>query len=291
MDQRGLQSYLERIRAVYPDLAIRSAAPIEGSGQNNAILLVNGDTIFRFPLYPPGAGRLAPLVSLLHLVGRSVTLPVPDPIYLAVDDPMPGRAFVGYPRIPGEPLWRDTFDILPSESVRQSLADQIATFLQQLHAVPLDDVLPDAVRTFDALSEWSDLYRRIRQKLFDAMRPDACTAVRHHFETFLADPQNRSIRPALIHGDFGSSNILFDPASNRLTGVVDFDSTRIGDPAIDLAAASCYGLDRLARSYPEVSDVIRRVQFYVGTFALQEALFGAENGDNDAFECGIATFR
>jgi aminoglycoside 2''-phosphotransferase len=32
------------------------------------------------------------------------------------------------------------------------------------------------------------------------------------------------------------------------------------------------------------------VQFYVGTFALQEALFGIENGDREAFQSGIADY-
>jgi aminoglycoside 2''-phosphotransferase len=75
------------------------------------------------------------------------------------------------------------------------------------------------------------------------------------------------------------------------SGVIDFDSARVGDPANDLAAASCYGLDRLARVYPEADAAIPRVQFYVGTFALQEALFGVENGDDGAFERGIAAYR
>jgi len=34
-----------------------------------------------------------------------------------------------------------------------------------------------------------------------------------------------------------------------------------------------------------------RLAFYAGTFALQEALFGIENGDRQAFENGIAAYR
>jgi aminoglycoside 2''-phosphotransferase len=163
--------------------------------------------------------------------------------------------------------------------------------MKQLHAIPPERILPNEARAFDPFSEWNDLYRRIQCKLFGAMRPDARSVVARHFETFLADPRNRSIRPALIHGDFGTSNILFEPVTNRLSGVLDFDSAHVGDPAIDLAAASCYGLDRLARVYPEVDAAIPRVHFYVGTFALQEALFGVENGDEAAFARAIAAYR
>jgi aminoglycoside 2''-phosphotransferase len=287
----GLQLYLERIREAYPDLTIRSATAIVGHGQNNAVLLVNGDTIFRFPLYPQGITRLEQLVRFLRIVARSVSLSVPNPMYVALDDPVPGRAFVGYPRIPGEPLSRELFEARPNESVRQFLVDQLAAFLKQLHAIPPEQILPDEVRAFDPYSEWEHLYRRIRLKLFSAMRSGARDAVARHFEAFLADPRNRSIRPALVHADFGTSNILFDPVTNQISGVIDFDSAHLGDPAIDFASVSCFGLGRLARGYPDLSKALGRIEFYVGTFALQEALFGVENGDDVAFERGIAAYR
>ena len=58
-------------------------------------------------------------------------------------------------------------------------------------------------------------------------------------------------------------------------------------------ATSCLilGLGRLARSYPFVERMAERLAFYAGTFALQEALFGIENGDRQAFENGIAAYR
>jgi aminoglycoside 2''-phosphotransferase len=34
-----------------------------------------------------------------------------------------------------------------------------------------------------------------------------------------------------------------------------------------------------------------RIAFYAGTFALQEALFGIEHDDPDAFAAGIARYR
>ncbi len=37
--------------------------------------------------------------------------------------------------------------------------------------------------------------------------------------------------------------------------------------------------------------MLSRARFYVGTFALQEALNGLEDGDQEAFENGIAQYR
>jgi aminoglycoside phosphotransferase (APT) family kinase protein len=42
-------------------------------------------------------------------------------------------------------------------------------------------------------------------------------------------------RPALIHGDYGLHNVLYDPDQPiRLAAVVDWETATIGDPLIDL---------------------------------------------------------
>ena len=70
----------------------------------------------------------------------------------------------------------------------------------------------------------------------------------------------------------------------------------MGDPATDLAALitpHSYGEEFLARlvpAYPGIADLVERARFYMGTFVLQEALFGVEHDDKEAFERGIADF-
>ncbi len=39
-----------------------------------------------------------------------------------------------------------------------------------------------------------------------------------------------------IHGDFGPTNILWDQAAGRVSGITDFGWASVGDPAADLAA-------------------------------------------------------
>jgi hypothetical protein len=155
--------------------------------------------------------------------------------------------------------------------VLQAIATQAATFLKELHSIPPDEAFPGALARFDPLAEWADLYARIRERLFPHMRPDAREGVAQHFEAFLRDPGSAAIRPALTHGDYGGGNLLFDPQTQRLTGVIDFDHAGVGDPAVDFAAAQGLGLRRLAKVYPEVEAALDRVRFYGGTFALQEA--------------------
>ena len=46
--------------------------------------------------------------------------------------------------------------------------------------------------------------------------------------------------PALIHNDFKFDNVIFDPALERITGVLDWEMSTIGDPLMDLGTSLSY---------------------------------------------------
>ncbi len=145
----------------------------------------------------------------------------------------------------------------------------------------------------DDRAYWAAMYADIRALLFDAMRPDARQAVRRHFEAYLDAAQSRPFTPCLRHGDFGPSNILYDPDELVVKGILDFGSAAMGDPAVDFSSLSCYGDDFLQAAlthYPAAEGVLERVKFYRGTFALQEALAGAKLNDRRAYEAGMAPY-
>lgn len=286
-------SYLERIQASYPDFKYESAA-VNADGQNSLVLVVDDAWIFRFPKYDHVLENLATEIAILRAVQKRLPLPVPNPQYVNLSGQTVGYAFVGYHRIPGEPLWRDTYRRLKSPRVIAALADQLASFLSALHNIP-PEIIPAELAYAETHEEWLDLYRRMREKLFPFMRPDARRWAENHFEPYLDQSRNFEFTPALRHSDFGASNILYDRAKQRICGVIDFGSAGLGDPAIDFAGLlSCYGEDfiqQCRRSYPRIDEFSARIHFYRGTFALYEALFGIENNDPQAFESGIAQYR
>jgi aminoglycoside phosphotransferase (APT) family kinase protein len=55
------------------------------------------------------------------------------------------------------------------------------------------------------------------------------------------NPALQNFPIALRHGDFGTGNVLYDPHSLDLTGVIDFGFSGLGNPAIDIAALSTLG--------------------------------------------------
>lgn len=284
-----VDAYLRRLREAYPTLAIAAVEPL-GRGDHNDALLINGTLVFRFARTSHAHAALARETALLSaLADDRLPLAIPRPRYVAPE-------FMGYERLPGEPLDADTLQALPPADQRAVVA-QLGAFLRALHTTPLDAV-PQAARIrADTRDEWADLYARIRERLFAYMRPDARQAVAAHFESYLDDAAHFAFAPALRHGDIGPGNLLYDPATRRLSAILDFGSASYGDPALDLASSLLgprgYGehlVTALQAAYPGVTEMLPRARFYAGTFALQAALYGAEHDDPDEVRDGLAAY-
>ncbi|HEY6408882.1 MAG TPA: aminoglycoside phosphotransferase family protein, partial [Ktedonobacteraceae bacterium] len=220
MDKQS--QYIQAIHNVYPDFKIETAQ-LNRHGQFNDIFLVNGETIFRFPKTLREAAKLVTEAVLLRSLQSRATLPIPDPLYQSKESASIGQVFMGYHLLPGEPLWPERLHTFKDEKQLQHVANQLATFLHHLHTIPVEALaveLPD----FQGCEEWQDLYNRFRSKLFPYMRPDACLWVTKQFEDFLSEERNCTYAPALVHGDFGPSNILYDARTNSISGIIDFSS-------------------------------------------------------------------
>jgi aminoglycoside 2''-phosphotransferase len=286
--------YLSHIRAAFPSLRIDRAELVTHNGQYHDLVFAETDQgaiAFRFPRFQDGITRLQRIVPLLRALHGKLPLPVPDPRFVSLTPAEVGHAFIGYPRLPGQPLNQDTIAGLPPGAL-QNIVSQALSFLRALHALPIAEAFPQLTLSSTVLlDEWHDLFSRIRHHLFPSMRSGARDQVTRHFETFLSDPHITTIQPAIVHGDFGTGNILFDPATARLTGVVDFDHTTPGDPALDYAPLiGDFPVDLVRSLAPEIDQFAARIAFYRGTYLLQEALYGAEHDDPEALHAGLAPF-
>jgi aminoglycoside 2''-phosphotransferase len=284
--------YLKTIRDKYPDFSVDPVISNK-HGQNNDILIANNEFIFRFPKYLDGIKQLEIEVAVLSGIQGYITLPIPHITFQNVVMEV-GQAFIGYRMISGEPLRRETFLEIYNEKTIDNLAQQLGGFLKELHTVPVQTAIKCSLTLSDTYNEWADIYGRIREKCFPYMRPSARKWASDHVETFLNDLHSFQYEPVLKHGDFGTTNILFDRERRVINGIIDFGGAGLGDPAYDFAGIlSSYGesfLQRFAVTYPEIESFWNRILFYKGTFALLEALFGVENDDREAFESGIADY-
>jgi aminoglycoside 2''-phosphotransferase len=288
-------NFIKYITRVYPDLFIMEFY-VNEIGQNNDVIVVNDSLVFRFPKYEQGIAQLKRETEILKYIKEIVSLPIPVPIFKSFDEPEPGKVFTGYNLIEGTPLWRECLKELKSEKQLNDLASQLASFLEEIHSVSGETASREVkLEPRHPREEMSDLYERIKDKLFPFMRKESQEEVSESFENFLNDDVLSNFDITLIHGDFGASNILWNQGTSEISGIIDFGGSGIGDPAYDFAGIlSSYGEDffnRCIELYPTGHEIAKRVHFYKSTFALQEALHGIEHDDRQAFENGIKDYR
>ncbi|MCM3693770.1 phosphotransferase family protein [Neobacillus niacini] len=284
-------NYIERINQVYPSLSIKDWQ-LNEIGQNNDVVIVNRTMVFRFPKYKKGIDSLKKETVILEAIKNKVSIPIPNPIYQSFEKWEAGKVFVGYELIQGSPLWKKSFASIKNEEVLKRLASQLVTFLIEIHSIskktlPLEETNPR--------EEMVNLYQRIQNELYPFMREESQRQISTSFETFLDSKTCLNLNATLIHGDFGATNILWNPYTYNISGIIDFGGSDIGDPAYDFAGIlSSYGEDffnRCLNLYPNRTEIAERVRFYRSTFALQEAVHGVENDDIEAFENGIKAYR
>jgi aminoglycoside 2''-phosphotransferase len=281
------------VRQLFPELA---GLPVSASdsGQNNDVLILGGELVFRFPKNADGLRRIAVECAILSRIAGRLSLPVPNPLYANLAAPA-GQAFMGYRLLPGQPMRPSA--PLTDEGWRRA-AGSVGRFLRQLHGLPLGLLDGIELRDGSGCARWEAMYGEIRAKLLGFMRDDAKAQVTLVFERLLESLRGAGERGgrALVHGDFGPGNVLYDADAGAVSGVIDFGSAGIGDPAVDLGAMIGpfgYGEQFLrwaGAEYPGLDRLVERARLYAGTFALQEALHGVEHGDEDAFRRGMAPY-
>lgn len=229
------ESLISIIKQIYPDFIIKDCY-INDIGQNNDVLIINKKYVFRFPKYNQGIIQLKKEIAILAYINSKVTIPVPRPIYKSFEQEKLGEVFVGYCLIAGEPLWKNSFEHIKDTTVIKGLASQLVNFLIELHTIPKEKTT--GVVTLNDThprDDMAELFDKTRNKLFPFLGNRARDEITKSFEDFLHKKDNIKIHTTLIHGDFGASNILWDPELSELTGVIDFGGVGLGDPAYDLA--------------------------------------------------------
>ncbi|MFJ7886620.1 phosphotransferase family protein [Lysinibacillus xylanilyticus] len=288
-------NFIESIQSCYSDLSIEDFY-LNEIGQNNDVLIVNKSLVFRFPKYKNGIIQLRRETEILKYIKGIVSTPIPNPIYQSFEAVEPGKVFTGYKLIDGVPLWKESLIGVKSVELVKRLAKQLVSFLVELHSISGEKASRDLkLKVRNPSEEMYNLYDKIQNTLFPFIRKDAQKEISQSFESFLKGKAFSNLDITLIHGDFGASNILWNPETSMISGIIDFGGSGLGDPAYDFAGIlSSYGevfFEMCINLYPNGNEISERVKFYKSTFALQEALHGIENDDREAFECGIKDYR
>jgi aminoglycoside 2''-phosphotransferase len=263
-----------------------------GAGQNNVVILANGEWVFRYPLHADAADSLSREISVLRTIHGRLPVPTPNP-EIVVDVQGLDWQVMGYPAIEGEALSRDSIAAFSAESMTK-LGKVLGRFMRTLHSTPASRFSSTEQLNRDSIEHWERLSSDARKFLKPRVESSDWKRVNRKLGKSIEKISRLEFESVLRHGDFGSGNFLFDRQS-QLSGVLDFGSAGFGDPAIDIAGVIATDpsgnlLDRVVSAYPAADEMIDRARIYRETFALQHALLGAKGDDEQAIEEGLHSY-
>jgi aminoglycoside phosphotransferase (APT) family kinase protein len=265
--------------AVQPGSRVRTIRRLRGgiSSGMHSVELVGADDArswvvvrrfgaWRLQNFPQAAEQEWAALTALARVGA----PTPQPLWLDADGAVFGCPTIVTSRMPGSGL------LAPRDL--DGWVRQLAEALASVHAAPLDEdelgLLADQRDEIARLVERDGAPEIIADK---PLGPEVWAAMRRWW------PRIRPPEPTLVHGDFWPGNILW--RYGRLTGVVDWEQVRRGDPTQDVGCCRLdltllFGpatADTFVREYEAASGRISRHLFFWELFIASMAIENVEH--------------
>ncbi|MHA1187269.1 MAG: phosphotransferase family protein [Candidatus Heimdallarchaeota archaeon] len=176
---------------------------------------------------------------VLDFLSYRIETPIPKIIHLNESSNLP---FSIHEKIPGKSL--SYFVKKLSKKKKIDVAIEIAQFLSKLHSEELKEDFIDRFPKERKIIEnefskhfkmnWVSRYIEARIFAYQYLNDEQKMWLTNLFEEFLKNNDNFTFSPRIAHNDFDTSNILIDPSKKKITGIIDFEDCRIGDPAADL---------------------------------------------------------
>lgn len=230
----------EALGETFPELEPILSVTVLKDGFRNVVVETPGGQVFKIARSWEASATFAKEVQCLPELGDHLPVMIPNPLWHASRSRQFPFGVVGYPKLPGTPLASDTL----TAGDRMRLALAIGTFLATLHGItpdgPLASSLPHPDTRWYELGKTRDI---ILPLLRDELSGPDFGAAANWWDTFLSDPRMRACAPVIQHGNLEPDNVLLSEDSREMSGVVDFESLAIDDPALDIAAQLHLGRD------------------------------------------------
>jgi aminoglycoside phosphotransferase (APT) family kinase protein len=209
-----------------------SAVPLSGGygGETYAVSAAGEDAVLR--LYLRNPARASVDVALMQLV-RGL-LPVPRVLDAKPDGEDGDPPYVLTERLPGVNL--ETYLGTAPDEQRRRVGEQLGELLVRLSGMPFltsGEFIGRglAIEPFDLgdLRQWFN--RHTEDIGFSRSQADSLYDVLDAAEDLAADGPGRV---CLVHSDFNPKNLLVDPETAELTGLIDWEFAHAGSPYSDL---------------------------------------------------------
>lgn len=216
----------------FPELAPFAPLRVIGRGFRSLAVEAPDGVVFRVGYHPDAQAGFDREFRLLPLIADRLPIAVPRPRWRSGSSDRFPYGVIGYDKLPGVSLRPEMF----AYADIRAIARQVGGFLHALHDVPVELArsagIPDVNTWRDELAQQRDVIMPALGNLFSI---DERAIIERWWTTFLEELRSAQFRPTLCHGDLWYEHILLDEHTWTVTGILDFGSVRIADPALDIA--------------------------------------------------------
>ena len=216
------------LREQFPQWADLPVRPVDVDGNDNTSFRLGDELLVRLPSHERYVLGVEKEHRWLPVLATQLPLPIPQPV--AKGEPSDGV----FPRIWSVYRWLDgeTAGVAPPAD-RVAFAVDVATFLDALYRVDATAGPAAGEQSFwrgAPLSRYDRQTRKAIADLGDAIDAEAATSV---WDAALGAPNANE--PVWVHGDVAQNNLVV--RDGRLSAVIDFGCSAVGDPACDTVLA------------------------------------------------------
>lgn len=215
------------IQAQFPDWAHLPIERVEPGGWDNRTFRLGNAMLVRMPSGPAYVAQVEKEHRWLPKLASHLPLPIPAPLAKG----MPGGTYPWpwsvYRWIDGVPAKTESIEDM------DRFAASLAGFLDALHQIDGEDGPPAGQHNFHRGGRLAVYDQEIRAALVKLQGNIDTRAVEQLWNVALQSEWQAA--PVWVHGDVAFGNLLV--AEGRLSAVIDFGSSAVGDPACDLVIA------------------------------------------------------
>ncbi len=216
----------------FPQFSHLPVTDIEKQGHDNRTYRVGDHMLIRMPTAEEYALKVPQEQQLLPQLAKYLSLSIPAPIKMGKpsrDFPYP---FSIYNWLPGKSINLLTL----TDQEKEQLAFDLAKFLKELQAITAIKSLEPGPHNWWRGCNVSVYDKGAHEQIAELTGVIDVTRALALWDKACATKWDKT--PVWLHGDFAIANMLME--SGKLSAVIDFGSTAVGDPACDLVIAWTY---------------------------------------------------
>lgn len=228
---------------------------IESNYYNSILYLTDASSLGRPAYYlksyatgADGTTRARTEKATIDLLHKKTTLPVAE-VFQLYDDSADTYHLL-QKEIPGVPL-SEALSLLDGAHA-VALMEQLVGYLAQIHQITADSFGGVDSALSQRYISWRDCFaQNVRLKLDYAKKHKIVNSLSIQFfeKRLEGHTYDESAAPALIHGDISLGNLLVNPSTFEITGILDFELARFWQPAWELTRVN-------ANMFPDRPDLV-----------------------------------